>query len=130
MGPQKARRSLAAASRAGQAGRILICLTFFASNVIVILTIRPDNRCTDAKIHLGLIAWHTFHPAERYRLILSQAFDKSADTVVAALKSILVSEVLVDSLTGQPVFKFVFNNLAEGFTLTATGRCITSIYAA
>jgi len=37
MGNTKARRSLAAASRAGQVGRILIWLTFFASNVIVIL---------------------------------------------------------------------------------------------
>ena len=64
------------------------------------LAIRPDNRCTGAEIYLRLIAGHTFHPAKRYQLILSQAFDKPADTVVAALKSILVSEVLVDSLTG------------------------------
>ena len=37
MGNTKARRSLAAASRAGQVGRILIWLTLFASTVVVIL---------------------------------------------------------------------------------------------
>ncbi len=37
MGPPQARRSLAAASRAGQAGPILIWLTLFASTVVVIL---------------------------------------------------------------------------------------------
>ena len=37
MGPQQARRSLAAASRAGQAGPILTWLTLFASTVVIIL---------------------------------------------------------------------------------------------
>jgi len=37
MGPSQARRSLAAASRAGQAGPMLIWLTLFVSTVIVIL---------------------------------------------------------------------------------------------
>ena len=37
MGPPQARRSLAAASRAGQAGPMLIWLTLFASTVIAIL---------------------------------------------------------------------------------------------
>ncbi len=37
MGPQQARRSLAAARRAGQAGRMLIWLTLLASTVVVIL---------------------------------------------------------------------------------------------
>ena len=36
MGPQQARRSLAAASRAGQTGSILIWLTLFASTFIVV----------------------------------------------------------------------------------------------
>ncbi len=36
-GPLQARRSLAAASQAGQAGPILIWLTFLASTVIVVL---------------------------------------------------------------------------------------------
>jgi len=62
--------------------------------------IRPDNRRCGAKIYLCLFAGHTFHPAKRYRPVLSQAFDKPADTVVAALKSVLISEVLVDSLPG------------------------------
>ena len=64
------------------------------------LAIKPDNRCTNAKIHLGLIARHTFHPAKRYWLILSQTPNESADTVVATLKSILFSQILIDSLTG------------------------------
>ena len=64
------------------------------------LAIKPDNRCNDAKIHLGLIARHTFHPTKWYRIIISKASNKSANTVVAALKSILVSQILIDSLTG------------------------------
>lgn len=39
MGTTKARRSIAAASRAGQAGRMRISLTFLMSTVIVILVL-------------------------------------------------------------------------------------------
>ncbi len=82
------------------------------------LAVRSEHRRCRAKIYLCLLAGHTFHTAKRYRAILSQASDKSANTVVAALKSVLISEVLVDSLPGQPALQFIFNNLAERFTLT------------
>jgi len=64
------------------------------------LAIGPDNRCAGAEVNLRLFAGHTFHPAKRYRSIISHAFDKSANTIVAAIKSILISEILIDSLTG------------------------------
>ncbi len=82
------------------------------------LAVRSENRRCRAEIYLCLLAGHAFHPAKRYRPVLSQASDKSADTVVAALKSVLVSEVLVDSLTGQPALQFVLDDFAERFTLT------------
>ena len=63
------------------------------------LAVRSNNSRGGAKIYLCLLTGHTFHPAKRYRAILSQAFDKSSDTEVTALKSVLVSEVLIDSLT-------------------------------
>ena len=91
------------------------------------VAVRSEYRCCRAEIDLCLLAGHAFHPAKRYRAILSRASDKSADNIVAALKSVLVSEVLVNSLTGQPALQFGFNDLAERFTLTATGRCITGI---
>lgn len=64
------------------------------------LAIGSDNRRTGAEVNLCLFAGHTLHPAKRYTPVDIQAFDKSANTVVAALKSILISEVLIDSLTG------------------------------
>jgi hypothetical protein len=64
------------------------------------LSIGPENRRCGAEIYLCLFAGHTFHPAKRYWPISSKAFDKSANTIIATLKSILISEVLVDSLTG------------------------------
>jgi len=63
-------------------------------------TIGPDNGGAGTEIDLPLFAGQTFHPAKRYGPLLSQAFDKSANTVVTALKSMLIPEVLVDSLAG------------------------------
>ena len=82
------------------------------------LSVGPENRRCRAKIHLCLFAGQTFHPAKRYRPVLSQTFDKPANTVVAALKSVLVPEVLIDLLPGQPALQFVLDDFAEGFTLT------------
>ena len=80
------------------------------------------NRCAGTEIDLGFITGHTFHPAKRDGAVLPQTFDKSANTVITALESMLVSQVLIDSLTGKPQLQFVFNDLAEGRTPTATCR--------
>ena len=65
-----------------------------------------------------LAAGATIHPAKKSRPVLSQTFDKPANTVVAALKTMLVSEVLIDSLPTQPALQFVLDDFAEAFTLT------------
>ena len=100
-----------------------VCLARKAQNYpkdmgTLALSVGPEYRRCRAEIYLCLLTGHTFHPAKRYRAILAQAFDESSDTEVTALKSVLVSKVLVDSLTGQPGFKFVLDDFAEGFALT------------
>ena len=82
------------------------------------LAIGPDNGGAGTEIDLSLFAGQAFHSAKRDGPIFSQAFDKSANTVVAALKSMLIPEVLVDSLAGKPALQLVFNLMAIGFTST------------
>ena len=78
--------------------------------------IQADHRGAYAKVDLCLLARHALHAAKGHRLALAEVPYKSADTVIAATKTVFTDQILVNPPARQPQLELVFDGLLEGLT--------------
>ena len=69
-------------------------------------------------IHLRLFPWLAFHAPDPRRLLLFELFDKALNARVAALKTALHLQILIDPLGAQSQIQLLFDPLPIRFAVT------------